>query len=167
MARPQHRLPLKGSSSPAPRPDQASHPAAAAGSPMFIEPERRHGYFSDRKGELQARREALRGEIQESLLRSREEGHARLAGEVHDRKDESLADLLVDINLADVRRDVGEIRDIDAALERLGHGTYGVCIECGNPIADERLHAYPIAKRCTACQQRHEKTRSASPIPKL
>jgi RNA polymerase-binding transcription factor DksA len=116
---------------------------------------------------LKARRQALRQEIHDSLLRSRQEGHAEIAGQVHGREDEALADLLVDINLAEVTRDFGEVRDIDAALKRISLGTYGVCIDCAAPIAPERLQAYPTAKRCTACQQRREKLRASSPIPKL
>lgn len=123
--------------------------------------------FSVFDRELRSRRETLRREIHASLLRSREEGHARLAGEVHDRKDESLADVLVNLNLTDVTRDVDEIRDIEAALKRIEAGTYGACVDCGTAIAPERLRVYPIARRCTACQRRHEKTRARSPIPKL
>lgn len=126
-----------------------------------------HTDFSAVERELRSRRETLRREIHASLLRSREEGHARLAGEVHDRKDESLADVLVNLNLADVTRDVDEIRDIEAALKRIEAGTYGVCVDCGTSIAPERLQVYPIARRCIACERRHEKSRAPSPMPKL
>jgi RNA polymerase-binding transcription factor DksA len=37
------------------------------------------------------------------------------------------------------------IADIDAALERLTHGTYGYSLESGRPIARERLEAIPWA----------------------
>jgi RNA polymerase-binding transcription factor len=117
--------------------------------------------------QLKVRRQALRNEIHDSLLRSQYEAHAQIAGQVHSREDEALADLLVDINLAEVTRDVGELRDIDAALKRISLGTYGECIDCGTPIANERLQAYPVAKRCTGCQRRREKLRASPPIPKL
>ena len=123
--------------------------------------------FSHFASEMQGRRQVLREEIHQTLLRSREEGHARLAGEVRDRKDESLADLLTGISIAEIQRDAGEIRDIDAALERIKLGTYGVCIDCGAEIARERLQAYPTAKRCTNCQRRHETKRKSGPVPKL
>jgi DnaK suppressor protein len=42
--------------------------------------------------------------------------------------------------------------DIDAALERIGSGTYGLCIDCGVTIPTARLIAYATAKRCIACQ---------------
>jgi DnaK suppressor protein len=119
------------------------------------------------EGHLRERRQVLRNEIHDSLLRSQHEGHAQIAGQVHSREDEALADLLVDINLAEVTRDVGELRDIDAALKRISLGTYGVCIDCGTRIASDRLQAYPVAKRCTGCQRRREKLRASPPIPKL
>ena len=40
----------------------------------------------------------------------------------------------------------GELRDVEAALERLDQGTYGQCEVCGRPIPDERLEANPTAR---------------------
>lgn len=45
-----------------------------------------------------------------------------------------------------------QIAQIDAALQRLDEGTYGVCARCGNPIASERLEAMPSATLCLNCQ---------------
>lgn len=47
--------------------------------------------------------------------------------------------------------DLDELRRIDAALERIEHGTYGICAKCGNPISDERLQAVPTAALCRNC----------------
>jgi len=38
--------------------------------------------------------------------------------------------------------------EIDAALERIEDGTYGLCADCGGPIGEERLLAVPYATRC-------------------
>jgi DnaK suppressor protein len=38
--------------------------------------------------------------------------------------------------------------EIDAALERIENGTYGICAVCGRPIGEERLEAVPYAKLC-------------------
>ncbi|AWB91629.1 TraR/DksA family transcriptional regulator [Aeromicrobium chenweiae] len=43
------------------------------------------------------------------------------------------------------------LAEIDAALDRLDDGTYGVCAVCGKPIAAERLAARPVAVTCVAC----------------
>ena len=43
-----------------------------------------------------------------------------------------------------------------AALARLDAGTYGICVDCGEQIAEERLLFRPEAARCLNCQQLHE-----------
>ena len=43
--------------------------------------------------------------------------------EVRDLENSSLADLLVDVSLAEIDRLVGQIRDIDASLLRIAHGS--------------------------------------------
>ena len=47
---------------------------------------------------------------------------------------------------------------IDAALIRIKEGSYGFCIETGEPISLKRLDARPIAILSIAAQERHEKT---------
>lgn len=47
---------------------------------------------------------------------------------------------------------------IDAALERIDQGTYGICSTCGNPIPAERLQALPYASQCIDCKRRDERT---------
>jgi RNA polymerase-binding protein DksA len=46
---------------------------------------------------------------------------------------------------------------IEAALERIEQGTYGLCQNCGNPIAEERLEALPYAELCIDCKRRSER----------
>ena len=45
---------------------------------------------------------------------------------------------------------------IDEALRRLKSGTYGKCLECGDPIAEERLSAVPHARLCIKCKEVEE-----------
>jgi DksA/TraR C4-type zinc finger protein len=44
-----------------------------------------------------------------------------------------------------------EIEEIEAALLRLGQGTYGMCEECGRALGRQRLLAEPTARRCMPC----------------
>ncbi len=46
------------------------------------------------------------------------------------------------------------------ALERLEKGTYGMCEECGEPIAPARLQAMPEVSTCVRCQDRLERRAS-------
>ncbi len=41
---------------------------------------------------------------------------------------------------------------VDAAIARLGDGTYGTCVRCGKPIPEGRLEALPWAAHCIDCQ---------------
>jgi len=45
---------------------------------------------------------------------------------------------------------------INAALERLEEGTYGICVDCGEPIPEPRLDAKPYAAYCVDCKEAHE-----------
>ncbi|HEX2432809.1 MAG TPA: TraR/DksA C4-type zinc finger protein [Gaiellaceae bacterium] len=49
------------------------------------------------------------------------------------------------------------LQAIDAALERIEHGTYGICPKCGQPIPEERLEALPWTTRCIDCKRREER----------
>jgi len=97
-----------------------------------------------------------RARIHQSLLQSDQQSYAELAGQVHDSEDAALADLLVDVSLADIDRQVEEIRAIDAALLRIANGSYGRCSRCGEAIDVLRLQAAPTAQRCVPCQTSHE-----------
>jgi DnaK suppressor protein len=46
-----------------------------------------------------------------------------------------------------------QIAEIDAALQRMQSGHYGLCAECGDPIGKERLVARPAANECVDCAQ--------------
>ncbi|MDJ0948493.1 MAG: RNA polymerase-binding protein DksA [Alphaproteobacteria bacterium] len=49
------------------------------------------------------------------------------------------------------------ISKIDAALERIEDGTYGLCEETGEPISLKRLEARPIATLSIEAQEMHER----------
>lgn len=40
---------------------------------------------------------------------------------------------------------------VDAAIERIEEGTYGLCTSCGKPIPEERLEVLPWAATCVPC----------------
>lgn len=110
------------------------------------------------KQRLKRRFREVREEIRQELIHSDKQHFIDLAGEVRDLENQSLADLLVDLDLADIDRHIQEIREIDASLIRIAEGGYGECIQCGGPIDKERLTALPTAQRCHRCQDFHEKS---------
>lgn len=67
-----------------------------------------------------------------------------------------------EIAAAVVERRARELREVDRALEDIDAGRYGICQDCGEPIAEARLRALPFATRCVACQAQFEATRRAA-----
>jgi DnaK suppressor protein len=49
------------------------------------------------------------------------------------------------------------IRKIDEALKRIEDGSYGYCLETGDPIGVKRLEARPVATLCIEAQERRER----------
>lgn len=49
-----------------------------------------------------------------------------------------------------------EIMLIDAALQRMEAGVFGVCVDCEQEISFERLEVLPFALRCEEDATRHE-----------
>ena len=41
--------------------------------------------------------------------------------------------------------------EIEAALDRLREGTYGICSRCGGEVPPERLEVRPVARSCVRC----------------
>jgi DnaK suppressor protein len=44
------------------------------------------------------------------------------------------------------------VAEIDAAIQRIEKGTYGICESCGKAIPKERLKALPYAALCVTCK---------------
>ena len=116
---------------------------------------------------IEKRRDELSAEIRSGFARSRSGSFGAIAGEAPDSGDEALASLVADTENAETNRDMRELRELDAAVRRIGDGSYGSCMDCGDDIPIERLRAYPGAVRCVACQSVHEKTFSRPPEPKM
>ena len=106
---------------------------------------------------LRDRAGQLREEIRQTLIKSDDEQYTMIADQVRDLEDDSFADLMVDVNLAEIDRDLQELRLIEAAFLRLRDGSYGTCESCGSLIEIERLRATPFASRCFDCQSSYER----------
>lgn len=49
------------------------------------------------------------------------------------------------------------LQAIDAALQRVEDGSYGICRTCGQPVGAERLEALPWTTQCIDCKRREER----------
>jgi len=107
--------------------------------------------MEDRLGEL-------RLQIAAETAEEAGEHYRDIAGEVVDAGDEAVGAELAGLENALIGRNVGEVRDLEAALQRLAHGSYGRCADCQGEIERARLKVNPTCTRCQPCQRVHERT---------
>jgi DnaK suppressor protein len=60
----------------------------------------------------------------------------------------------VHIQLKLKQTDAKILQAIEEALYRMEKGTYGICRDCGEPIAAARLEAIPWTRVCISCKQK-------------
>jgi DnaK suppressor protein len=101
---------------------------------------------------LTQREIALRGEIG-AAMQAEATHHEH---EVTDRKEEADERVQSGIASAEIERDLGELREVQAALKRLDEGRWGLCQDCDEPIDPRRLAVQPAATRCARCQAARE-----------
>lgn len=111
------------------------------------------GRMEDVRAQLQAERRrtvarlaALTGDYDSVVAASRDTN----ADDEHDPEGATIAFERSQIG-ALVRQAEQHRAEVDAALARLGEGTYGTCRTCGRPIGAGRLQARPVATECIDC----------------
>ena len=111
--------------------------------------ERQKEYF---RRKLVAWREGILAEGRETLaaLQSESENHPDMADRAS-----SETDRAIELRARDRQRKL--IAKIESALARIEDGSYGYCIETGDPISLRRLDARPIATLSVEAQERHER----------
>jgi len=70
-------------------------------------------------------------------------------------------------NLARRERAQGKLEKLEAALQRMEEGTYGVCEACGGAIEPERLAALPTATLCVACARQGAQLQLSTAMERL
>ena len=76
------------------------------------------------------------------------------SGRQGDMADQASGNNEVHIQLKLKQTDAKILQAIEEALYRMEKGTYGVCRDCGEPIADARLNAIPWTRVCIACKEK-------------
>jgi RNA polymerase-binding protein DksA len=104
---------------------------------------------------LNERLSALRRELAAAVRPSPAEDSPHLSN-AHGDADDAVADLELDIDVAELDRDAQELAAVSAAIERIDSTVFGLCAECGEPIGWERLKAVPHTRNCIGCEARVE-----------
>jgi DnaK suppressor protein len=71
-----------------------------------------------------------------------------------DLADQAAGNNEVHIQLKLKQVDAKILQAIEEALRRLEKGTYGICRDCGEPIAPARLKAIPWTRVCITCKEK-------------
>ena len=71
-----------------------------------------------------------------------------------DMADQASGNNEVHIQLKLKQTDAKILQAIEEALVRLEKGTYGICRDCGEPIAPARLNAIPWTRVCITCKEK-------------
>ena len=103
-----------------------------------------------------AARLASRGDELRALLQRSARMDDDAQAEVTDFKDAAAEETQAVIDEAATSHAVLELEQVDSALRRLREGTYGLCLDCGEPIDERRLAALPATPLCTDCQALRE-----------
>jgi DnaK suppressor protein len=111
--------------------------------------ERQREYF---RRKLIAWRESILAESRDTLnvLQHESENHPDIADRAS-----SETDRAIELRARDRQRKL--ISKIESALARIEDGSYGYCVETGEPISLRRLDARPIATLSVEAQERHER----------
>jgi DnaK suppressor protein len=104
--------------------------------------------------------------IRKELVERKQELDALLAQRTHETTDQEAAgkdagdqassSTLEILNKSLQDNEYDEYNRIVHALTKIEDGTYGICIDCNEPIPEKRLKYYPNAARCLVCQEMYE-----------
>ncbi|HBR71116.1 TPA: molecular chaperone DnaK suppressor DksA [Candidatus Dependentiae bacterium] len=75
---------------------------------------------------------------------------------VQDSGDQALSSVMETLRNSLEDSEFAEYKRILKALKSIEEGTYGICIDCSEPISEKRLKYNPHASRCITCQEKFE-----------
>jgi DnaK suppressor protein len=99
--------------------------------------------------------------IKEKLLLEKRERLQRSAQKVDidtdgDETDEVQGNIQIDMHNQISRLNLAQLAQIEEALNRIDQRTYGICVDCHEPIPEKRLLANPYYLVCISCAEERE-----------
>lgn len=104
---------------------------------------------------------ARQRDLQETMTRLQADAQEAIPAEVQDEMDRTISSEAQTASLDLNTREFSALEDVQAALERLDSGTYGICVVCSRPIEPARLEAIPETPYCREDAERMEKTQDS------
>lgn len=105
------------------------------------------------KDALERKREEL---TQAAGVRPLQQQMEHNTGRQGDMADQAAGNNEVHIHLRLKQTDAKILQAIDEALLRIEKGTFGICRDCGEPIAEARLNAIPWTRVCITCKEKQK-----------
>lgn len=108
------------------------------------------------KKTLLDKKKKLWGDLRDEFFRKLGKEYNAQFDNPHDIEELALIGMVEDMGIAvaDMKRE--ELEQMDAAIGRLEEGVYGVCLECGEEIDEDRLKVMPFADTCVKCKGQKE-----------
>ena len=117
--------------------------------------------MKDYKQLLLALRGRLRGDVSAmadaALNKTRSEASGDLSSMPIHMADVGSDNFEQEFTLSLMENDEESLNQIEAALERIEEGVYGVCLECEAKIPKTRLNAIPYTPHCVKCAAKLQK----------
>ena len=114
----------------------------------------------DLRSALLSRRAVLMGDVNNMQDNALSKSGAEAAGDLstvpYHMADVGTDNFDHEFTLGLIENEEEELREIDAALERLEKGTFGLCERCKATIPKSRLKIIPYAKLCIQCKRGEE-----------
>jgi len=105
-------------------------------------------------------RSRLRGDLDqmtdEALRRDQPDSSGNLSNVPLHMADVGTENYDQEFTLGLIENEQGTLELVIEALERLKHGKYGRCVECGESISKPRLQALPYTRHCIQCARELE-----------
>ncbi|HLH02392.1 MAG TPA: TraR/DksA family transcriptional regulator [Bryobacteraceae bacterium] len=65
-----------------------------------------------------------------------------------------------EVAIRNLDRESKLLKEVQAALNRIEDGSYGICLRCEEEIPEKRLRALPWAAYCVSCQEAIDRMRA-------
>ena len=104
------------------------------------------------RARLENDRKRMQDELDQLKSTAQSTGERREGSPFGKREEEATESLELERRLALEKQTREQLNEVEIALDKFEKDVYGLCENCGNPIAIERLEALPRAKLCLECK---------------
>jgi DnaK suppressor protein len=118
--------------------------------------------FSLLKARLESQQKRLNNELEQLRSSARPTDERREGSPFGKREEEATESFELERRLTMEKRLLEQLAGVEHALQKFEEGSYGLCDNCGQPIAPARLEALPQANLCLECKARQAKEAKGS-----